>query len=254
MAKVIAVTNQKGGTGKTTTSINLASYLAAFGKKILLLDLDPQGNASSGIGINAQEIERNLYHVITDQIHPTEAISPTPLQNLEIIPSSQELAGATIDLVSMDGREYKLQNAIDHFKEHYDFIIIDCPPSLGLLTVNGLVATDEVLIPVQCEYYALEGLGQLLNTISLIQESLKPELRLMGALLTMFDKRNKLSYDVAKEVRRHFPGYVFDAIIPRNVSLSEAPSYGKPIMYYDPWSKGARAYKQLAQEVLRMSS
>lgn len=254
MAKIIAITNQKGGTGKTTTSINLASYLASYGRKVLLLDLDPQGNASSGIGILPQESDKNLYHVITDQARPQEAVKPTPLQNLEIISSSQDLAAATIELVNLEQREYKLQNALSEFRNKYHYIIIDCPPSLGLLTVNGLVATDEILIPVQCEYYALEGLGQLLNTISLIQESLKPDLKLMGAVLTMFDKRNRLSYEVAKEVKRHFPGYVFESVIPRNVSLSEAPSYGKPIMHYDPWSKGARAYKQLTQEVIKLSS
>lgn len=254
MAKIIAITNQKGGTGKTTTSINLATYLASYGRRVLLLDLDPQGNASSGIGITPQESDKNLYHVITDQARPHEAVKPTSLQNLEIISSSQDLAAATIELVNLEQREYKLQNALSEFKNKYHYIIIDCPPSLGLLTVNGLVATDEILIPVQCEYYALEGLGQLLNTISLIQENLKPDLKLMGAVLTMFDKRNRLSYEVAKEVKRHFPGYVFESIIPRNVSLSEAPSYGKPIMHYDPWSKGARAYKQLAQEVIKLSS
>lgn len=254
MAKIIAITNQKGGTGKTTTSINLASYLGSYGKKVLLLDLDPQGNASSGIGINPAEIDKNLYHVITDQAHPHETVKPTRLSNLEIISSSQDLAAATIELVNVKDREYKLLKALERVKNNYDYIIIDCPPSLGLLTINGLVATDEILIPVQCEYYALEGLGQLLNTIGLIQESLKPDLKLMGAVLTMFDKRNKLSFEVAKEVKRHFPGYVFESVIPRNVSLSEAPSYGKPIMHYDPWSKGARAYKQLAQEVMRLNS
>lgn len=254
MAKIIAVTNQKGGTGKTTTSINLASYLASYGRRVLLLDLDPQGNASSGIGVTSEQNDISLYHIITDQARSHEAIKPTSLQNLEIISSSQDLAAATIELVNFPQREYKLQNALSEFKNKYHYIIIDCPPSLGLLTINGLVATDEILIPVQCEYYALEGLGQLLNTISLIQENLKPELKLMGALLTMFDKRNKLSYEVAKEVKRHFPGYVFEAVIPRNVSLSEAPSYGKPIMHYDPWSKGARAYKQLAQEVIKLSN
>lgn len=253
MAKIIAITNQKGGTGKTTTSINLASYLASYGKKVLLLDLDPQGNASSGLGVTLKEIDKNLYHLITEQAHPHETVKPTPLSNLEIISSSQDLAAATIELVNLREREYKLRNGLSGLKSRYDYIIIDCPPSLGLLTVNGLVATDEILIPVQCEYYALEGLGQLLNTISLIQESLKPDLKLMGAVLTMFDKRNKLSYEVAKEVKLHFPGYVFESVIPRNVSLSEAPSYGKPIMHYDPWSKGARAYKQLAQEVMKLS-
>lgn len=254
MAKIIAITNQKGGTGKTTTSINLASYLASYGRRVLLLDLDPQGNASSGIGVTLGETDKSLYHVITDQARPHEVVKPTSLENLEIISSSQDLAAATIELVNFGQREYKLQNALNEFKNKYHYIIIDCPPSLGLLTINGLVATDEILIPVQCEYYALEGLGQLLNTISLIQENLKPELKLMGALLTMFDKRNTLSYEVAKEVKRHFPGYVFEAVIPRNVSLSEAPSYGKSIMHYDPWSKGARAYKQLAQEVIKLSN
>lgn len=254
MAKIIAITNQKGGTGKTTTSINLASYLASYGRKVLLLDLDPQGNASSGIGISSQESEKGLYHLITDQALAHETVKSTSLNNLDIITSSQDLAAATIELVNLDSREYKLRNALNSIKNKYHYVIIDCPPSLGLLTINGLVATDEILIPVQCEYYALEGLGQLLNTISLIQENLKPELKLMGALLTMFDKRNKLSYEVAKEVKRHFPGYVFEAVIPRNVSLSEAPSYGKSIMHYDPWSKGARAYKQLAQEVIKLSN
>lgn len=252
MAKIISLVNQKGGVGKTTSSINLATYLAHAGKFVLLVDLDPQGNASSGLGINLADMEKNLYHAMIIGEHPSKIIIKTREFGHDLIPASQDLAGAGIELVHMDNREFRLYNVLREIRTNYDYIIIDSPPSLGLLTINGLVASDEVIIPVQTEYFALEGLSQLLNTISLVRDNLQPNLKIMGALLTLYDKRNRLSRQVIKEVRDHFPGYVFDAVIPRSVRLAEAPGFGKSILGFDALSKGARAYKNLAREILEL--
>lgn len=250
MAKIISLVNQKGGVGKTTSAINLATYLANAGKFVLLVDLDPQGNASSGMGINIKSLEKNLYHAMIAGERPENVIIKTKTFGHDILPSSQDLAGAGIELVNLDNREFKLYDVLCQIRTNYDYIIIDSPPSLGLLTINGLVASDEIIIPVQTEYYALEGLSQLLKTIDLVRENLKPELKVMGVLLTMYDKRNKLSRQVVREVRDHFPGKVFDSIIPRTVRLAEAPSFGKSILHFDTFSKGARAYKNLVKEIL----
>lgn len=252
MAKIIALVNQKGGTGKSTTATALPPYLAAMGKYVLLVDFDPQGNATSGLGINPENLKESVYHVIIDGLHPGAVLKRTGIFGFDLLPASQDLAGATVELVNLENREYKLYEALNKIRTNYDYILIDCPPSLGLLTVNGLVAADEVLIPVQCEYYSLEGLGQLLKTVQLIQENLQKDLKITGALLTMYDRRNKLSRQVKKEVLRNFPGYVFEAVIPRNISLAEAPSFGKTIFQYDPQSKGAKAYRQLAEEIINL--
>lgn len=252
MARIITVTNQKGGTGKTTTAINLAAYLAAAGRFVLLLDLDPQGNATSGLGISPGSVERGLYYaLIEENPHMEGLVRKTKIVGYNIICSSQDLAGATVELVNLSHREYRLRNALKSIRTNYDYIIIDSPPSLGLLTINGLTAADEVLIPVQCEYYALEGLSQLLNTINLVKNSLHPELSILGAVLTMYDSRNRLSHQVMKEVRRHFPATVFNAVVPRSVKLAESPSFGEPISEFAPDSFGAKAYKQLADEVIK---
>jgi chromosome partitioning protein len=250
MAKIISLVNQKGGVGKTTTAINLATYLASLGKFVLLVDLDPQGNASSGIGIDTRKLEKSLYHSMIIGHHPRDVIIKTESFGHDVLPASQDLAGANIELVNMDNREFKLYDVLRQIRTEYDYIIIDSPPSLGLLTINGLVASDEVLIPVQTEYYALEGLSQLLGTIDLVRENLQPELKVMGAVLTMYDKRNRLNRQVVREVRDHFPGHVFESVIPRSVRLAEAPSFGKSILHFDAFSKGARAYKNLTREIL----
>lgn len=252
MAKIISLVNQKGGVGKTTSAINLATYLATAGKFVLLVDLDPQGNASSGLGLDIRNIKKSLYHSMILNEHPSQIIIKTQTLGHDVIPSSQDLAGASIELVGLDNREFKLYNVLREIRTNYDYIIIDSPPSLGLLTINGLVASDEIIIPVQTEYFALEGLSQLLNTINLVKENLQPELKVMGALLTMYDKRNRLARQVVKEVQDHFPGHVFDSVIPRSVRLAEAPGFGKSILSFDSFSKGARAYKNLAREVLEM--
>ena len=236
--------------GKTTSAINLATYLAAAGKFVLLVDLDPQGNASSGLGIDVRSIEKSLYHSMIIGEHPTKIILKTETLGHDIIPASQDLAGAGIELIHMDNREFRLYNVLREIRTNYDYIIIDSPPSLGLLTINGLVASDEIIIPVQTEYFALEGLSQLLNTINLVRENLQPNLKIMGALLTMYDKRNRLARQVVKEVRDHFPGYVFDSVIPRSIRLAEAPGFGKSILGFDAFSKGARSYKNLAKEIV----
>jgi chromosome partitioning protein len=252
MAKIIAFVNQKGGAGKTTSAVNLAAYLAGLGKYVLLVDLDPQANATAGLGFEPESMEKSLYHSLVGQIPPQELIRKTNLFGYELMPASGDLAGAAVDLVSMQDREFRLWNLLHQVRTNYDYVIIDSPPSLGLLTINGLVAADELIIPVQTEYYALEGLGQLLKTVNLIQENLGKELKIKGALLTMYDKRNKLSQQVAKEVRLHFPGYVFETQIPRCVRLSEAPSFGKTILQHDATSHGGKAYRQLAEEILKM--
>ncbi len=250
MAKVIAVVNQKGGVGKTTSTINIAHYLASAGKKVLLVDLDPQGNASSGLGVDTSALKKNLYHAMMLGESPEGIVFQTKVPDQHLIPSTQDLAGAEVELISMDNREYRLASVLKLLRPHYDYIFIDSPPSLGLLTINGLTASDEIIIPVQTEFYALEGLSQLLATIDLIRENLHPKLKIMGALLTLYDRRNRLARQVVSEVNTHFPGYVFQSVIPRSVRLAEAPSYGKSILDFDAFSKGARAYKAVAREIL----
>ncbi len=252
MARIISLVNQKGGVGKSTSAVNLLSYLAALGKYVLLVDLDPQANATSGMGVNPQTVPLNLYHSLVGGLLPEEIIRQTGLFGYEIMPAAPDLAGAAIELVSEDSREFKLYELLRRIRTNYDYILIDCPPSLGLLTINGLVAADEVIIPVQCEYYALEGLGQLLKTIELVQENLDSPIKVKGALMTMYDRRNRLSRQVRKEMERNFAGHVFETIIPRCVKLAEAPSFGQSIIQYNPHSKGAKAYKQLAQEVINL--
>lgn len=250
MAKIISLINQKGGVGKTTTAINVSTYLADFGKKVLLVDLDPQGNASSGLGIDVRNLKKGLYNALIGIDHPSDVILKVEGAGHDLMPSSQDLAGAGIELVNFDNREFKLYDVLRKVRNDYDYIIIDSPPSLGLLTVNGLVASDEVYIPVQTEYYALEGLSQLLETIDLVKKHLQPRLEIGGAILTMYDRRNRLARQVVKEMREHFPGYVFESLIPRSVRLAEAPSFGKSILHFDSFSKGARSYKNLAKEIL----
>lgn len=249
MGAVITLANQKGGTGKTTTTLNLGVYLAAYGKKVLLVDVDPQANASSTF-VSTNNLPVHVYHTLVGGILPEDVIKPTGLFSLDVLPSHPDLAGASVELVSHKNREFKLYDIIGRVKDDYDFILIDCPPSLGLLTLNAIVAADHVLVPVQSEYYALEGLGQLLNSIDLIRNNLDRDVRVLGAVCTMYDKRNRLSRAVLKDVRRNFPGYVFDAVIPRNIALAEAPGYGKTIYQFDPASSGANAYRQLAKEVI----
>ncbi len=250
MSKIIAISNQKGGVGKTTTAINLSAFLALEGKKVLLIDIDPQGNASSGIGIERSKIEKNIYDCLINQVPVQEVLVPSQIENLDVLPSTLQLAGAEIELVNYISRENRLKQLIRPIKEKYDYMIIDTPPSLGLLTLNALNAAHSVIIPVQCEYYALEGIGQLLNTITLVKENLNPSLSIEGILLTMYDPRNNLSKEVAEEIDKHFHGSIFQAIIPRNVRLSEAPSYGQPIVLYEAKSRGSQAYQKLAQEVI----
>ncbi|MEK7453274.1 MAG: AAA family ATPase [Patescibacteria group bacterium] len=252
-ALTIAFCNQKGGVGKTTTAVNTAAYLADYGKRVLLVDLDPQANATSGLGIYSSDVKVNLYHFLSGQAQGNEVILNSGIENFDILPGGYDMAGAAVELVNEENREFKLKQVLASILDYYDFVIIDCPPSLGILTINGLVAANKVVIPVQCEYYALEGLSQLLETIGLIKENITPDLDIMGVVLTMNDTRNKLSAAVVKEVRRNFPGNVFESIIPRAVALAEAPSYGKPISHYNSWSRGARAYKNLAEEIIKLS-
>jgi chromosome partitioning protein len=252
MATIISLVNQKGGVGKSTTAVNLAGYLVAMGKYVLLVDIDPQANATSGIGLEPQNLPLNLYHSLIGGLLPEEIIRRTSLFGYDIMPAAADLAGATVELVSQPNREFKLYELLRRIRTNYDYILVDCPPSLGLLTINGLVAADEVIIPVQCEYYALEGLGQLLRTVELVQENLASPTKIKGALLTMYDRRNKLSRQVRKEMERNFSGHVFGAIIPRCVKLAEAPSFGQSILQYNPHSKGAKAYRQLAQEIISL--
>ncbi|MCU9593864.1 AAA family ATPase [Caldibacillus thermolactis] len=250
MSKVIAIANQKGGVGKTTSSINLAACLAYIGKKVLLVDTDPQGNATSGIGVEKADVSKCIYNILIDDEEPTNVILSSAVENLFCIPATIQLAGAEIELVPTISREIRLKHAIDQVRDQYDFVIIDCPPSLGLLTLNALTAADSVIIPVQCEYYALEGLSQLLNTVRLVQKHLNTELTIEGVLLTMLDARTNLGIQVIEEVKKYFQDKVFNTIIPRNIRLSEAPSYGKPIIIYDPRSRGAEVYLELAKEVV----
>lgn len=251
---IVALVNQKGGVGKSTTAVNLGAYLVAHGKKVLLIDMDPQANATTGLGFRSKNVKQSIYDSLSGKVLLRDVILKTPLLGYDLVPATQDLAGATIELVEVAEREYKFYNAVREVKNDYDYVLIDCPPSLGLLTVNSLTAADKIIVPIQCEYYALEGLSQLLNSIDLIKTNLKEDLEIMGAVLTMYDKRNQLSRQIIKEVRRHFPGYVFDAIIPRNVSLAEAPSFGKTIMQYAPDSSGAKAYNYLAREMIGLEN
>ncbi len=251
MGKCIAVANQKGGVGKTTTAVNLSACLGAKGKKVLLLDTDPQGNASSGLGVDKAQAEYSIYNVLIGDVSLKEAIIHTEFENLDLCPSNIELAGAEIELVSMEDREVLMKRAVAQIKNEYDFIIIDCPPSLGLITLNSFVCADTVMIPIQCEYYALEGLSQLMNTIRTVKRSLNPAIDIEGVLLTMFDTRTNLSIQVADEVKKYYPHKVYGTVIPRNVRISEAPSFGEPIHIYDKHSKGAESYMDLADEIIK---
>ena len=250
-ATIVAIANQKGGVGKSTTAINLGAGLALQGEKVLIVDLDPQGNTSSGLGIDRANIELSTYEVLIDEAQIDDAIEPTSVRDLHVVPATIELAGAEIELVSIFSREMRLASALKPITDEYDFILIDCPPSLGLLTINGLAAADEVAIPIQCEYYALEGVSQLMRNVQLVQQSLNPQLEVEGVILTMFDGRTTLSADVVEQVREHFGQTTYKTVIPRTVRLSEAPSYGEPIEAYDPMSRGAIAYRELAREFRR---
>lgn len=253
MGKIISIFNQKGGVGKTTTTINLAAYVGSLGKRVLTVDIDPQGNTSSGLGIDKEKLEYSMYDVIMG-ISPEKAITKTEVENVDIIPSKVELAGAEIELTARMSRETKVKDALLAVKMDYDYIFIDCPPSLGLLTINALTASDSVLIPIQCEFYALEGVQQLMNTVQLVKKSLNSTLEIQGVVMSMFDGRTRLSIEVVEEVKKYFKGKVYSTIIPRNVKLAEAPSYGMPIMLYDKSCKGAEAYLELAQEFLEYDS
>ena len=251
MGKAIAIFNQKGGVGKTTTNINLAACLAMKGKKVLILDIDPQGNTTSGVGVSKRSLKNTVYNILIDKNYdPKKAIIHTDVKNLDLIPASVDLAGAEVELVQIEERERTLKHGLDKVKDQYDYIFIDCPPSLGLLTINSLTAVDSVLIPIQCEFYALEGVSQLVSTIELVKKGLNPKLTIQGVILSMFDGRTNLSVQVVQEVKRYFGDKVYSTVIPRNVRLAEAPSYGMPITKYDPKSKGAEAYMDFAEEFL----
>jgi chromosome partitioning protein len=254
VGQTIACANQKGGVGKTTTVVNLATYLALEGRPVLVLDLDPQGNATSGLGVDRATLDRSIYDAVVESVDLGRLVVETQVRGLSLVPSSIALAGAEVELAPIEQRERRLSRMLDGVAEAFDYVLIDCPPSLGLLTINGLTAADAVLVPIQCEYYALEGLAQLIATIDLVRDHLNPSLALKGVVLTMYDARTNLSADVAAEVRRHLDGSVFETVIPRSVRLSEAPSYGRPIALYSPESRGALAYGDLAREVLARDS
>ncbi len=253
MARIITICNAKGGVGKTTTSINLGAYLAAMGKYVLLVDMDSQANATGGLGISMSEEHENIYHAIINGQNPLAIVRKTSIFGFDVLPATQVLAGATVELVSMDEREYRLKNVLNQLRMNYDYILVDCPPSLGLLTVNALTAGDYVIIPVQCEYYALEGLGQLLHAVNLVKQGLNPDLQVMGVLLTMYDKRSQLNRHVLNEVHKNFPGKVFDTVISRTIDLAEAPSFGKAVLQFNPHSKAATEYRRLAEEVMKLA-
>lgn len=250
MGKIIAICNQKGGTGKTTSAVNIATGLALLGKKTLLIDLDPQANATSGIGINKHSVQRSVYHVLREEVEIKDLVVATAIKHLWIVPSNLDLTGAEVELVGALAREYRLKRALQNERPNYDFIIIDSPPSLSLLTINGLCAADSVIVPVQCEYYALEGLTQLTNTIKLVKDNLNPGLQIEGVLLTMADYRTNLTKEVIQEVRNYFKEKVYKTVIPRNIRLTEAPSYGQPIALYDKESLGAQKYDELCREIV----
>ena len=252
MSKIISIINQKGGVGKTTTAVNLGAYLAQLGKRVLLVDIDPQANATSGLGINHQELPHCVYEAIIGAVPLQQTIQHTVQENYKVAPATIALAGAGVELVNLPAREFRLEQILQSIRSEYDYVIVDSPPSLGLLTVNGLVAADEILIPIQSEYFALEGLSHLLHTISLVQNGLKPSLGILGAVITMYDARNRLSREVMNELYQYFPNKVFRTVIPRSVKLAEAPSFGRSILHYDPHSRGARAYEKLAREVIDM--
>jgi len=250
LVKVIAIANQKGGVGKTTTAVNLSACLADLGKKVLLVDLDPQGNSTSGFGFDKTKIKQSIYDILVNDIPADSVILKSQIENLMILPATIQLAGAEIELVSIMSRETKLKRVLDKIKYNYEYVLIDCPPSLGLLTINALTAANSVLVPIQCEFYALEGLSQLMNTVTLVQKNLNTALSLEGVVLTMFDARTNLSIQVVDEVKNHFRHKVYQTIIPRNIRLSEAPSHGQPVIRYDPKSKGSQVYFDLAREVI----
>jgi chromosome partitioning protein len=253
MGKIIAICNQKGGVGKTTTSINLSAYLAMAGKRVMLIDLDPQANATSGIGINKHDIKKSTYHILLEETEISDILQKTGVDNLVLAPSNLDLTGAEVELVGALGREHRLKRALQKVKDNFDYLIIDSPPSLGLLTINGLCAADSVIIPVQCEYYALEGLTQLHNTVRLVKENLNSTLEIEGVLLTMADFRTNLTKEVIQEARNHFKEKVYNTVIPRNIRLTEAPSFGKPIALYDRDSLGAQKYEELSKEILGLA-
>lgn len=251
MARIISITNQKGGVGKTTTAVNLGAAVAQAGRKVLLVDLDPQGNATSGLGVPKRKDLPSVYEVLISGADPNQAVSKTMIETLDVLPSRVGLAGAEVELVNMEDREFLLKNALAGFSEAYDYVLIDCPPSLGLLTLNALVASDAVLVPIQCEYFALEGLSQLMNTIRIVRRGLNSRLEIEGFVLTMFSSRMNLCVEVVEEVRKYFKNKVYDTIIPRSIRMSEAPSHGLPICLYDPRNIGARSYAALAEEFIR---
>jgi chromosome partitioning protein len=252
--RILAIANQKGGVGKTTTAVNLGAALAECGFRVLVVDLDPQGNATTGLGLNPRDLSASVYDVVMNQAAIEDCIEPTSIKDLFVVPATIDLAGAEIELVPQISRELRLKRALDSIRDEYDLILIDCPPSLGLLTVNGLAAADDVLVPIQCEYYALEGLGQLLRNVALVQANLNPSLDVRGIILTMYDGRTKLADQVVSEVREYFGEKVYKTVVPRTVRLSEAPSFGQPIIVFDSTSRGAKAYRELAKEVSRGAS